>query len=181
MKKIIALIGAMLIALSLSMTVANAATKTDECVPKDAYAETVVDHEAYDETVTYAQHYSLKGNSGIEKDETPVFPADYWQANTDKEPHLNNPNVTWVGTVGSGLHYTSNESNGKRDWFYLGETTETVHHDAVTHVVEHPAVTCNPDTPPTITPTPTTELGPVPTIKPKKKDVVVPTVVHAGL
>jgi len=39
------------------------------------------------EPVCVGQHYSLKGNSGIGKDETPVFPADYWQANTKQEPH----------------------------------------------------------------------------------------------
>ena len=66
------------------------------------------------------QHYSLKGNSGIEKDEVPVFPADYWQANTTQEPHDNGAGdpVTWLGTPGSGLHYASHGSSGKRDWFY---------------------------------------------------------------
>lgn len=107
---------------------------------------TVTDEEAYDVTVVDseavpAQHYSLKGNSGIEKDEVPVFPADYWQANTSQEPHLNNPNVTWVDEVGSGLHYTSHDNNGygegKRDWFYyqlaVEEVTHVEHHEAVTH------------------------------------------------
>jgi hypothetical protein len=66
------------------------------------------------------QHYSLKGNSGIDKDETPAWPADYWQANTKQEPHLagNGQPATWLGVEGIGLHYTSNESSGKRDWFY---------------------------------------------------------------
>ena len=74
--------------------------------------------------VCVGQHYSLKGSSGIGKDETPVFPADYWQANTKQEPHKSN-NVTWIGTVGMGLHYTSAGSSGKRDWFYYSEVCET--------------------------------------------------------
>lgn len=110
---------------------------------------TVTDKEAWDEEVVIseaipAQHYSLKGNSGIEKDEVPVFPADYWQANTKKEPHYQG-NATPASNVDgsdyvdgqSGLHYTSNESNGKRDWFYFQAAVpaeiEIVHHEAVTH------------------------------------------------
>lgn len=104
---------------------------------------TVVDEEAWEEevVVTKAQHYSLKGNSGIGKDEVPVFPADYWQANTKKEPHYQgnatpaqNPDGTPYVDGESGLHYTSNESSGKRDWFYFQpEVTEIVEHPAVTH------------------------------------------------
>jgi hypothetical protein len=53
-----------------------------------------------------AQHFSLTGNGD-------------WQANTHQEPHLNNPNVTWLGTVGEGLHYTSHGSSGNFDWFFF--------------------------------------------------------------
>lgn len=117
----------------------------EDCVPTAAWTETIVDAEAYDETVPNGvQHYSLKGNSGIEKDEVPVFPADYWQANAQLEPHEqgNGEPATWVD---ESLHYTSHGSEGKRDWFYLEHLTTVVHHDAVTHDVEHPAVTCEDD------------------------------------
>lgn len=114
---------------------------------------TVVDEPAYDETIVDApavpaQHYSLKGNSEIGKYDVPVFPADYWQANAKKEPHLNNPNITWIEGYGHGLHYASHGSKGNRDWFYfqpaVPEQTHVVHHDAVTHeetitVVDHEA------------------------------------------
>ena len=96
------------------------------------------------------QHYSLKGNSGLGKDDVPVFPADYWQANTTQEPHKNNPNITWVSTVGSGLHYASNGSSGKRDWFYFKECP-----------VE-PSPTPTPTTP-SPTPTETESESPTPT------------------
>lgn len=82
------------------------------------------------EVVTEAQHYSLKGSSGIGKDDTPLPPsqADYWQANTHQEPH-GSDNITWLGSVGSGLHYASNGSSGNRDWFFFApEVTEVVHH-----------------------------------------------------
>lgn len=125
---------------------------TWEHVLTEAYDETVVDHEAYDETVVDSpavdgQHYSLKGNSGIGKDDTPLPPGpgvDYWQANTTQEPH-GSDNITWLGSVGSGLHYASHGSSGNRDWFYyrapVPAVTHVVHHAAVTHVVHHDAVT----------------------------------------
>lgn len=77
------------------------------------------------------QHYSLKGNSGIGKDETPVFPAEYWQANTEQEPHDNGAGspVTWLDQVGSGLHYASHGSEGLRDWFYFKPGTDAVYED----------------------------------------------------
>lgn len=110
----------------------------------DGYWDEVLVSEAYDETVvvTEAQHYSLKGNSGIEKDQTPVFPADYWQANAHQEPHLaggGEPATFLEGT--SGLHYTSHGSEGLRDWFYFqAEVTDIVHHDAVYEDVWVPEV-----------------------------------------
>lgn len=118
---------------------------------EEAYDETVVDKEPYDETVIDVpakpgQHYSLKGYSDIGKDEVPVWPADYWQANTEQEPHDNgagNP-VTWLDVEGSGLHYASHGSQGNRDWFYyeapVAEVSHVVHHEAETHIVHHDAV-----------------------------------------
>jgi LPXTG-motif cell wall-anchored protein len=55
-----------------------------------------------------AQHFSLTGNGS-------------WQANTSQEPHINNPNVTWLDQVGSGLHYTSAGGSGNFDWFFFYE------------------------------------------------------------
>jgi pyruvate/2-oxoglutarate dehydrogenase complex dihydrolipoamide acyltransferase (E2) component len=99
------------------------------------------------------QHYSLKGNSGIGKDETPVWPADYWQANTKQEPHLagNGQPATWVGVEGVGLHYTSNESSGKRDWFYYA------------CVVSEPSPTPSQSTTTPAAPTPPASQTPTPT------------------
>lgn len=106
---------------------------------------TVTDEEAYNETVseaTEAQHYSLKGNSGIGKDEVPVFPADYWQANTTQEPHYAGNGLPASNVNGSdyvegdeGLHYASAGTSGLRDWFYFQAAHDAVivHHDAVTH------------------------------------------------
>ena len=52
-----------------------------------------------------AQHFSLTGGGT-------------WQANTSQEPH-GSENVTWLGTVGEGLHYTSAGSSGNFDWFFF--------------------------------------------------------------
>lgn len=108
-------------------------------VEEVSHIEKVLVKEAWTEIVKEAepgQHYSLKGNSGIGKDETPVWPADYWQANTEQEPHDNgagNP-VTWVETEGSGLHFASHgpEGEGLRDWFYYKApvAAEVIEHEA---------------------------------------------------
>lgn len=94
---------------------------------------TVTTKDAEDVQVAEAQHYSLKGNSGIGNDDTPLPPgdADYWTANTHQEPH-GSDNITWIGTVGVGLHYASAGSSGNRDWFFFAPA-KFEHHDAVTH------------------------------------------------
>lgn len=92
----------------------------------DRDEKTVVDSPA-----VAAQHYALKGSSGIGKDDTPPTPAQdpsIWQANTKKEPHLNNKNITWVDGYGVGLHYASHKSSGKRDWFYFQPAVTEVTH-----------------------------------------------------
>jgi LPXTG-motif cell wall-anchored protein len=100
-----------------------------------------VDEEAYDEVIVISeavegQHYSYTGGP-VEGNPDTVPPGDDWQANTHQEPHLNNPNITWVDEFGVGLHYTSQGSSGNADYFYfqppVDEVTEVVHHDAVTH------------------------------------------------
>lgn len=148
----------------------------DEVVPATYKTVTVTIKEAYNEVVqaaVAAQHYSLKGNSGIGKYDVPVFPAPYWQANAKHEPHKSG-NVTWLNADHTGLHYTSHGSKGNRDWFYFQpEVPEIViHHDAVTetkqvidvpeHTVHHDAVTEQVkviDTPgkPAVPPTPAVE------------------------
>jgi len=107
------------------------------------------------EPVCVGQHYSLKGNSGIGKDETPVFPADYWQANTKQEPHGDQA-ATWPNGK-PGLHYTSAGSSGKRDWFYYTEVCETPPPS------EEPSETPTPTEEPSETPTPTEEPSETPT------------------
>jgi len=104
------------------------------------------------EPVCVGQHYSLKGNSGIGKDETPVFPADYWQANTKQEPHGDQA-ATWPNGK-PGLHYTSAGSSGKRDWFYYTEVCETP------PPTEEPSETPTPTEEPSETPTPTGSATP---------------------
>lgn len=123
------------------------------------------------------RHYSLKGNSGIGKDEVPVFPADYWQANTSQEPHMNGndgKNVTWVSTVGLGLHYTSHKSEGNRDWFYF-DCKEVTPSPTPTTPTPTPTETSATPTPtqstPTSTPTPT-EPYPTPTDTPTESTPV---------
>lgn len=96
---------------------------------KQFTTEHEVDKFTRERTRTYTpevkgQHYSLKGNSGIGKNDTPVFPAWYWQANTHHEPHQH----AIYPVEGSTLHYTST-GNGKRDWFYFEAGTPASYGD----------------------------------------------------
>lgn len=110
-----------------------------EGVQEQRYAKTIEHPEEFRyETVVVTpaveavpgQHYSLKGNSGIGKYEVPPTPEvnpDIWKADTEQEPHANGnggKNITWLGTPGSGLHYASKGSKGKRDWFYYRAPVE---------------------------------------------------------
>ncbi len=156
------LLAALAIAVA-SLTLAGPAF-AETCVPTDGTVETtewvtekpegkgwkliaertVVDEEAYDETIpgTPAQHYSYKGGP-IEG--TPLPPAEdpeSWQANTHLEPHYqggatpaNQPGGDPYTDGEGGLHYTSHQSEGLADWFYFdpGTPDTVVHHDAVTH------------------------------------------------
>lgn len=146
-------VGLLFLAMSLFAGPANAAdcvptSPTDTIVHHDAVTH-VVHHDAvtHDETVidaeaVAAQHYSLKGNSGIGKDDVPVFPADYWQANAPQEPngHYNSaqkPDGSLYVEGDSGLHYTSAGSSGLRDWFYFQAAVPEKSH--VETVVDTPA------------------------------------------
>jgi LPXTG-motif cell wall-anchored protein len=103
---------------------------------------TVTDKEAWEEVIVISepiegQHYSYTGGPIEGQPLPPSEDPDSWQANTHQEPHINNPNVTWVDEVGVGLHYTSHGSSGLADWFYYqapvpGET-EVIYHEAITH------------------------------------------------
>lgn len=133
---------------------------TSDCVPKDAYTETiehpevsheetriVVDVEAYDETVfDHWQRYSWTGGPH-ESDNPPAFPSEDWQPNVQGDPH---------GIGVAGAYFRSHGNSGNGDWFYLEAVNTVIHHDAETHeetftvvdseawveVIDHPAVTC---------------------------------------
>jgi hypothetical protein len=223
---IIALIvGMVLFVAMLAATVASASE--DQVVTTTTTEETcvtIVDEEGYtihhdaithevvviDQEAIPSQHYSLKGNSGIDTDETPVFPADYWQANTTQEPagHYNSadqPDGSSYDEGESGLHYTSAGSSGKRDWFYFQAAVAEVSHtetivdqEAYDEVI--PPVTheeCTPVEPPPVCEEDmpcwdcetmgNKECGPVvppvvpPTTPPVKPPVVVPDTPEVGV
>jgi hypothetical protein len=101
---------------------------------------------------TPAQHYSWTG--GNLGDDTPPAPPDgEWQANTAQEPHLNNPNVVWLGTVGEGLHYLP--TGQEAAWFYFAP--EVSHEECTPPTTVPPPTTDPPVTtePPTTVPPPT--------------------------
>ncbi len=101
-------------------------------VVEEAWTETVVDKEAWDEEVfDHWQRYSWTGGPHT-ADDAPAFPSGDWQPNVQGDPHE-------VGQEGAYFRSHGNEGNG--DWFYLEAVTKTVHHEAETHTVEHPAVT----------------------------------------
>lgn len=101
----------------------------------EAYDETVVDHVAYDEVIpgTPGQWWNWSPNRDQGPfDGSPAFPAD--ERGTWQGPH------TEGGPDGIGT-YQVGQGNGA--WFHrnAGAPDTTVHHDAVTHVVHHEAVT----------------------------------------
>ena len=177
---IVAVLSGGLLFLTAGSATSVPTTQDAPCVPSDPWTETIEHPEvSHVETVVVTpavpavpgQHYSLKGSSGIEGDAVPPAPdvkPEFWQENTEQEPHLggnDGKNVTWypVDPATSGLHYTSVQGN--RNWFYFRapvpaqpEVTEqvtVVDEEAWTETLEHPAVVC-PTEPPTTEP-PTTE------------------------
>jgi hypothetical protein len=185
-KKIIALLGALLIALTLSTTVANAASKTEKCNPKAAYTEVIkhpaVTHVVHTDAVPATDevwaNWSPNDTKGPQ-DYTPVWPEDErgtWHV------HNKIPN----GHEGpDGVYQRDKNGNGNSDWFYRHAGTNDVPASdvtvvdqlATTEVITHEAVKC--DEKPVTHSTTTFEPAPVPTVKPKH--VVIPTLVHAGL
>jgi hypothetical protein len=145
MKKIIALIGAMLIALSLSMTVADAATKTDEkpwiCHP-------------------------VNGNGEL---------GNGW--------NLINPNKASShideSLYPNGVYWKHESKDGRHDVYADGQTCPGPVVEPTDDPTPTPPVVTEP---PVVNEPPTTEPGLVNTVKPKHhENVVIPTVVHAGL
>lgn len=193
MKKIIALVTALLVIFAMSVTVANASGKTAECTPKAAYTEVVkhpaVTHVVHTDEVTQVvadQRYAWnpKGpqneTDGPGPGSTPLTDPDHWQANTS---HYN-------GTDPIGSAFQEGHGNGgdNASWFYwTGKTVvitpasdvTVVDQLETTDVITHEAVTCATiDDKPVVKHHVTYEPAPVPTTKPKH--VVTPTLVHAG-
>ena len=194
---IVAVLSGGLLFLTAGSATSVPTTQDAPCVPSDPWTETIEHPEvSHVETVVVTpavpavpgQHYSLKGSSGIEGDAVPPAPdvkPEFWQENTEQEPHLggnDGKNVTWypVDPATSGLHYTSVQGN--RNWFYFRapvpaqpEVTEqvtVVDEEAWTETIEHPAVVCPTEPPTTEPPTTVPPTTPAPTAQPPE---VLPT------
>lgn len=185
MKKIIALFGALLIALTLSTTVANAASKTEKCNPKAAYTE-VIKHPA----VTHVVHKDaipatdeVWANFSPNKQNKTFVGPPSWPTDSRGTWHIHNK-IPGGHTGPDGVYPKGNAHKGG-DWFYRhagtpgvpASDTVVVDKKASTEVITHEAVKCNEK--PVTHSTTTFEPAPVPTVKPKH--VVIPTLVHAGL
>jgi hypothetical protein len=127
-------------------------TDTERWLPVGEPTRHVTVEATEDEVVIVGmQHYSLKGNSGIDGEDVPVFPADYWTPNTEKEPHLQGKGdpATWypVDPATEGLHYTSSDEPdpkdgdgngaGNRDWFYFEVVRQTIPGTAEVSHLDH--------------------------------------------
>lgn len=142
MKKYIILIAvACLVIFGVTMFTQSAnAEDTIECVPSDAYVETVIDTPASDEEVfDFFQRYTYNG-PWDSNETSPEFPGENWQANVKGDPH---------GVGAAGAYFRSHGNSGKGEWFYLEAVNKIVHHDVVSHDVIHEAVVCDPTDDPT--------------------------------
>lgn len=148
---------ALLIAGTVAFGSASAnATQTDECVPAEAWSETVVVTpevpavpEVPEVSHTEYQRYSWTGGP-TETAPAEVPPSANWQANT----------TDYAGAgKGSDPVGESFKGNGNSDWFFWTGTKviDTPYQagkpavPAVTTIVEHPAVTCE-EEPVSVTP-----------------------------
>lgn len=165
---------------------ARAAEGDEPCVPSDAWTETIehpaVTHVVHHDAVTHEETVidqeatpEVWANFSPNKDQGPFdgppsYPTDErgtWQVH-DKIPG---------GHEGpDGVYNRSNDNNGRSSWFYRHNATEEVSHvivvvdqeaydetvvdeEAWTEVIEHPAVTCDPEQPdPLVTETSSTSL-----------------------
>lgn len=118
----------------------RAQAETAECVPSEAWTETV-EHPAvtHEETVTTFDHWQRYSWTGGPVDGAPAFPSEDWQPNVKGDPHD-------IGAVGP--YFVSHGGSGKGDWFYLEavtitETIEVVDEEAWTEFIEHDEVVCD--------------------------------------
>lgn len=167
MKKIMALLAALMMVVALGFVTTNtsAFATEQECVPVAAYTETsdwvlespgtgwyqvdervVVDTPASDETVVDEEAYT---------EVIPGTPSQWWNwsPNHQQGPFDGPPAFptdargTWQGPhtnggpAGTGTFDTG--ENGRSNWFHRNPAVpeQTIYHPAVTHVVHHDAVT----------------------------------------
>lgn len=174
----------------VSMTGASA--DPEECVPADAYTETIehpeVSHVVHHEAVTHEE-------TVVDQEATPEVWAN-WSPNHNQGPFDGPPAFptdsrgTWHihnqipgGHAGpDGVYQRDNPGNGNGDWFYRHNMTPEVTHTVVvvdeeaydetvvdeeawTEVIEHEAVVCD-DEPPVDEP----PVDEPPVVKPPKTD-----------
>jgi hypothetical protein len=148
LKKLLA--GVTTLALALGMVAVTAGTVSatgTECVPKDAYTETITPatdgSPAVYRTVVVSEAGWQRHNytKTWESNEAPVFPGDNWVPNVAGDPQK-------IGVAGA--YSVSNANSGNVDWFYLEAIPAVTDQVLVTPAVlpteavtlEHPAVTC---------------------------------------
>jgi hypothetical protein len=180
-----AAVGVLLVSSGLAlMATAGPSTAADgDCVPADAYTETVVDTAAVPAVPAVPAVAGYWQNFEPNKDQgtftgPPTYPVDL--RGTWSEPKTDGgPDQDASGVYQNG--------SGNSSWFYRSQGTPEIPRKpavpAVTHQVDHPAVTCE-VTPPVVEPPTTPQVSPpmAPTAKPQgKADPVTPTVVAAGL
>lgn len=99
----------------------------------EAYDETVVDREAWTETVAGQWWNWSPNDTKGPQDYEPAFPVD--ERGTWQGPHTNGgPDQELTGTFN-----VSNGNSGNSSWFHRAEPT-VIEHPAETHVVHHDAV-----------------------------------------
>lgn len=177
MRRIITIIcAAMLICtcfgIALNSNTASATEGDEPCVPQEAWTE-VVEHPAvtHEETVTVVDEEAWT-------ETIPAVPGQWWNfaPNNNRDPFVGPPAFpvdergTWVGPHteggpdGEGTYAVGNPDKGG-NWFHreAGTPEQTIEHPAVTHeetttvvdeeawteTIEHEAVTCDDEEPPT--------------------------------
>lgn len=144
-KHIIILFASLLVAAlawSFAVPAASGASGESECIPQEAWTETIEHEEVSHEEAIFDhwQRYSWTGGPW-ESTEAPPFPDERWQANVEGDPH---------GVGVEGAYFRSHGNSGKGDWFYLEAVEKTItviDHEAWTETIEHDAVTCDEEEP----------------------------------
>lgn len=148
------------------------ATATDDCVPSDAWTETI-EHPAvtHEETVEGTPDLWWNWSPNHQQgpfDGPPAFPVD--ERGTWQGPHENGgPSPDTYGTFQQG--------NGHGSWFHREHgtpdtVTTVIDEEAWTEYIEHPAVECpdDPTDPPTDDPTDTPTTDPEDPLEPEDTD-----------